>query len=117
MADTTKRTSPPARGIESGSPLAARWRALNLWQKIGAGVVAAVLAVVLIGGIAFGGLYITTKVPDANADFQTNTTLLYYGDGTTQLADLAIQNRTSLPLEEIPQSINDAVDAAEDRTF
>ena len=117
MADTTKRTSPPARGIESGSPLAARWRALNLWQKIGAGVVAAVLAVVLIGGIAFGGLYITTKVPDANADFQTNTTLLYYGDGTTQLADLAIQNRTSLPLEEIPQSIKDAVVAAEDRTF
>ncbi|SDB96586.1 Membrane carboxypeptidase (penicillin-binding protein) [Raineyella antarctica] len=117
MADTTRRPGRPAHGTKSGSPLARRWRALALWQKIIAGLVAVVLAVVLVGGVAFAGMYATTSVPDPNADFQTNTTNIYYGDGTTQLADLAIQNRTTLPPDQMPQGMKDAVVAAEDRTF
>ncbi|WOP19528.1 transglycosylase domain-containing protein [Raineyella sp. LH-20] len=90
---------------------------MALWKKILAIVVSAVVAVGLMGGVAFAGLYSTTKVPDPNADFQTNTTYLYYGDGTTQLSDLAVQNRTSLPYDQIPKAMKDAQVAAEDRTF
>ncbi|MEA5153229.1 transglycosylase domain-containing protein [Raineyella sp.] len=90
---------------------------MALWQKILTVLVSGVLAVVLVGGVAFAGLYATTKVPDPNADFQTNTTYLYYGDGTTQLSDLAVQNRTSLTYDQIPKAMKDAQVAAEDRTF
>ncbi|WOQ17122.1 transglycosylase domain-containing protein [Raineyella sp. W15-4] len=90
---------------------------MALWQKILTILMSGVLAVVLVGGIAFAGLYSTIKVPDPNADFQTNTTYLYYDDGTTQLSDLAVQNRTSLTYDQIPQAMKDAQVAAEDRTF
>ncbi len=90
---------------------------MALWQKILTILVSGVLAVVLVGGVAFAGLYTTTKVPDPNADFQTNTTYLYYDDGTTQMSDLAVQNRTSLSYDQIPKAMKDAQVAAEDRTF
>ncbi|QGF23256.1 transglycosylase domain-containing protein [Raineyella fluvialis] len=90
---------------------------MALWQKILTILVAGVLAVVLVGGVAFAGLYTTTKVPDPNADFQTNTTYLYYDDGSTQMSDLAVQNRTSLPYDQIPKAMKDAQVAAEDRSF
>lgn len=112
MADTTR---PSGRG--AATPKRADRKRRPLWQKIVGGVVAGVLALVLVGVLVFAGLYATTKVPDANADFQTNTTYLYFNDGTTQLSDLAVQNRTSLAPDQIPQAMKDAVVAAEDRTF
>ena len=117
MADTTRPPGRPARAIRGKRARGSRWQGLALWQKIGAIAVAGVLAVVLVGGVAFAGMYAAVKVPDPNADFQTNTTYLYYNDGSTQLSDLAVQNRTSLAVDEIPQPMKDAVVAAEDRTF
>jgi len=61
--------------------------------------------------------YNTTKLPDANADFKTETSFVYYNDGKTQLGSYAVQNRTLLSYDQIPQDIKDAAVAAENRTF
>ena len=76
------------------------------------------LALMLVAGIAviFIG-YTTTKRPNPNADFQTATTGVYYNDGTTRLGSFAIQNRTPLTFEQMPDTMKQAIVAAENRTF
>ncbi|GAA1832754.1 transglycosylase domain-containing protein [Microlunatus capsulatus] len=72
----------------------------------------------LVGGTAVVGVgYATTDLPDANADFETATTFVYYGDGKAELGSFAIQNRQPLTLDEMPKTIKDAVVAAENRSF
>ncbi len=67
--------------------------------------------------VAFVFLYQTIEIPDPNEDFQTQTSFVYYSDGKTELGRFATQNRESIPLAEMPQNIQDAVVAAENRTF
>lgn len=89
-------------------------------QKVGAffkWALIGVLSLVLIGVAGMGVLYVTTDIPDPNADFQTNTTTLYYDDGTTVLGTLSVQNRQSIDYSEMPQTIKDAVISAENRDF
>ncbi len=81
---------------------------------IGGIVVLALLLVISIAGLIF---YERTELPDPNAEFATQTSRLYFRDGTTEMGSLAVQNRTSISYSEMPQSIKDAVVAAEDRTF
>ncbi|WP_375430830.1 transglycosylase domain-containing protein [uncultured Friedmanniella sp.] len=69
-----------------------------------------VTAVVAVG-------YTTTDLPNPNADFETATTFVYYGDGKSELGSFAIQNRQPLEFKEMPQTIKDAVVAAENRSF
>ncbi|GAA2180081.1 transglycosylase domain-containing protein [Brooklawnia cerclae] len=78
-------------------------------------IVALVMALLGVGG-AFV-FYQRAELPDPNAEFLTQTTHLYFRDGTTELGSLAIQNRTEISYDEIPQVLKDAVVAAEDRTF
>jgi membrane peptidoglycan carboxypeptidase len=68
------------------------------------------IAVVVIG-------YTTTTRPDANADFKTATTFVYYNDGKSQLGNFAIQNRTPLTFDKMPASMKQAAVAAENRSF
>ncbi|HET6625173.1 MAG TPA: transglycosylase domain-containing protein, partial [Nocardioidaceae bacterium] len=77
----------------------------------------AVLACFLLGAAAFAYGYASTDVPDPNQDFQTQTTFVYYADGKTELGRFATQNRVSIPLADVPEHVQDAVIAAEDRTF
>ncbi|GAA2093569.1 hypothetical protein GCM10009841_03420 [Microlunatus panaciterrae] len=80
--------------------------------------VAILAALCLVAGAAVVVIgYRTTSTPDANKDFTTNTTFVYYGDGKSQLGSFAIQNRQSIPLKEMPDSIKQAVVSAENRTF
>src|SRR4051794_2969831 len=76
-----------------------------------------VLAFFLLGAAAFAVGYTTTDIPDPNRDFQTQTTFVYYADGKHEIGHFADQNRTSIPLSDVPQHVQDAVVAAEDRTF
>ena len=62
-------------------------------------------------------LYQAIDVPDPNEDFETQTSFVYYSDGKTQLGQFATQNRESIPLDEMPDTLKDAVVAAENRTF
>lgn len=76
------------------------------------GLVGSLLAV---AGFVF--LYQTIDIPDPNEDFETQTSFVYYSDGKTELGKYAEQNRESISLKEMPQNIQDAVVAAENRTF
>lgn len=89
-------------------------------QKVLAGVKWAtigLLSLALIGIIGIAVLYATTEIPNPKDDFQTNTTTIYYRDGTTELGTLAIQNRQSIPYSEMPETIKQAVISAENREF
>ena len=61
--------------------------------------------------------YRSTDIPSENAAFQAQTTNVYYADGKTKLGQYAVQNRESIPLADVPKVMQDAVVAAEDRTF
>jgi membrane peptidoglycan carboxypeptidase len=74
------------------------------------------LGVIGVAATFFIG-YQTTTIPEANKDFATNTTTVYYSDGHTVLGTFYLQNRQSVPLSQIPKTVQDAVIAAEDRTF
>jgi membrane peptidoglycan carboxypeptidase len=67
-------------------------------------------AVVVIG-------YTTTTRPDANAEFNTATTFVYYNDGKSELGNFAIQNRVPLTFDKMPETMKQATVAAENRTF
>ena len=67
------------------------------------------------GVVVYG--YTTTTRPDANAEFKTATTFVYYDDGKSELGNFAIQNRTPLTFDKIPEPMKQAAVAAENRTF
>jgi membrane peptidoglycan carboxypeptidase len=77
----------------------------------------AMLAGLVLGTAAFAYGYMSTDIPDPNKDFQTETTIVYYADGKTELGRFAEQNRTSVSLSDVPPHVQAAVIAAEDRTF
>ena len=88
-----------------------RWRRVLTWL-LALGLVGALLAVG-----SFVVLYQSIDVPDPNEDFETQTSFVYYNDGETQIGTYATQNRESIPLDQMPDTIKDAVVAAENRTF
>jgi membrane peptidoglycan carboxypeptidase len=75
------------------------------------------LAGVVLLALAFFVLYKTIDIPDPNKDFRTQTSLVYYADGKTEAGSYEIQNRVSIPLKQMPQHLQDAVVAAENRSF
>jgi membrane peptidoglycan carboxypeptidase len=87
------------------------WRRLLLWCTF------TVLGLVAAALLAFVIAYQAVDIPDPNEDFQTETSFVYYADGKTELGEFALQNRQPVALSEVPQSLQDAVIAAEDRTF
>jgi membrane peptidoglycan carboxypeptidase len=87
------------------------------WAKTLRWLVFLGVAGILAGAATFFVLYQTIDVPDANADFQTQTTKVYYSDGKHQLGTFATQDRESISIKEIPASMQAAAIAAEDRSF
>ena len=76
----------------------------------------------VVGALVLGGavvvLYQAIGIPTPNSAFQAQTTFVYYADGKQQLGTYyEDQNRESIPLSEMPDSIQDAVVAAENQTF
>ena len=76
-----------------------------------------VISLMVIAVVAVVIAYQTIKLPDPNSDFQSQTTFIYYNDGKEKLASLAVQNRIVVDYDSIPQSLKDAVVAAENRSF
>ncbi|MGW7681298.1 transglycosylase domain-containing protein [Kribbella sp. NPDC054772] len=72
---------------------------------------------VIAGCAAFFIMYQTTKIPDPNKEFATNTTTVTYADQRNPLGSFYEQNRHTVPLAQIPKWVQDSVIAAEDRTF
>lgn len=71
----------------------------------------------LVAAGAFVVLYRSIEVPDPNEDFETETSFIYFADGKTEVGRFAIQNRTFLGIEDIPENVQNAVVAAENRSF
>ncbi|WP_052462315.1 transglycosylase domain-containing protein [Nigerium massiliense] len=75
------------------------------------------LVLAIVGVLAVVGIYQTMPIPDPNKEFQTENTELFYRDGKEPLGTLSVQNRTSIPYSEMPQTMKDAMVAAENMTF
>lgn len=72
---------------------------------------------VVLLAVTFFVLYRSIDIPNANAAFQTQTTNVYYSDGKHKIGSFATQDRQSIPMSQIPASMQAAAVAAEDRTF
>ncbi len=83
------------------------------WRLVGGGV----LACFLLGVIAFAVLYNRVSVPNPNQLVTANASVVYWSDGKTELGRFGEVNRRSIPLSEMPDTLQKAVLAAEDRTF
>ena len=108
---TPGKPGKPGSRTASGKPRRSLFRRLLLWGLL------ALLACFVLGVAVFAIGYASTSIPDPNKDFQTQTTFVYYADGKHEIGRFANQNRTSIPLSDVPQHVQDAVIAAEDRTF
>ncbi len=112
MADA--KASGARAGVPGGkAPRSTSGKVLSVFKWIG--IVA--LAFAVLGAGAFGVIYATTPIPDPNTDFQTNVTTVYYRDGSDKMGEFAVQNRRSIPLSEMPESVKQAIVAGENETF
>ncbi|HEX2904947.1 MAG TPA: transglycosylase domain-containing protein [Jatrophihabitans sp.] len=97
--------------------LAAMSRSKRIWRRIGIlGTWLLALLAVLVTAFAFV-MYSVAHVPGPD-ELQTNqTATLMYADGSTMATITGGQNRTSVPLSQVPVYVQNAVIAAEDRGF
>ncbi|HET7328145.1 MAG TPA: transglycosylase domain-containing protein [Nocardioidaceae bacterium] len=75
------------------------------------------LACGALGALALFVLYQQTEIPDPNQEFQAETTTVYYADGKHEIGTFAVQNRDAVALSEVPEHVQGAVVAAENRSF
>jgi membrane peptidoglycan carboxypeptidase len=80
------------------------------------------LATLVVGGVAvlavaFAFAWATIDIPEENEVAAAQTSIIYWNDGEKEMARLGDTNRISVPIEEIPEDMQQAVVAAEDRRF
>ncbi|MER5885393.1 transglycosylase domain-containing protein [Streptomyces sp. NPDC001941] len=90
-----------------------RWRRwVPSWRQV--------LGLHLVGFGALAGtfvaVYVSVDIPDANADAQRQGTVYYWADGT-QMVSVGAVNRQDVTLDDVPDSMERAVIAAENETF
>ena len=69
-------------------------------------------------GIGVGAIAVaSTSVPSPNEVSTSEATIVYWADGSTELGRLGEATRRSVPLVSVPIEVQNAVLAAEDRTF
>jgi membrane peptidoglycan carboxypeptidase len=69
------------------------------------------------GAALFAYAYFTTEIPEVNEVAAAQTTIVYWNDGEREIARLGDTNRISVPLSDVPEDVQYAVLAAEDRNF
>ncbi|WP_141631284.1 transglycosylase domain-containing protein [Mobilicoccus pelagius] len=72
-----------------------------------------VLAVAAVVAVA----YVLVDVPDPNSDARSQTSIVYFADGKTEMARISAVDREAVPLSEVPETMRHAILAAEDRSF
>ena len=97
--------------------LAKMSRSKRIWRRVGIlGTWLLALLAVLVTAFALV-MYSVAHVPSPD-ELQTNqTATLMYADGSTMASITGGENRTDVPLSKVPQHVQDAVLAAEDRGF
>lgn len=107
MANKKRRIDYPRSGRNGVT------RFIPSWRQFFSG-----LGLLILAGLAFVTLsYFFMPIPQPNQFASSQTTVVYYDDGSTEMGRFASQNRVLVKSDEIPQSMKDAVVAAEDRTF
>src|ERR1044072_1656376 len=71
----------------------------------------------VLGAGAFAVAYTLIDLPSPNQAYQAETSTVFYSDGKHKIGTFDIQNRDSIPLSKVPQHVQDAVVAAENRDF
>ncbi|GAA4933506.1 transglycosylase domain-containing protein [Streptomyces coeruleoprunus] len=87
-------------------------RFLPSWRQLAA---LFLLSVTGVAGLV-GWFYVTTPIPDANAEARSEATVYLWADGT-QMASVGPVNRQNVPLSDVPPSLQNAVIATENATF
>ncbi|HEY2831322.1 MAG TPA: transglycosylase domain-containing protein [Sporichthyaceae bacterium] len=75
------------------------------------------LTLLTLGFIVVLVAYARITIPDANAAAVRQTTRVYYAGGSEEIGRFGDVNRTEVTLDKMPQSLRDAVLAAENRNF
>ncbi len=104
-ARKTARPSTPARPRRPR-----RWLRRMLWTLLTLG---------LLGAAGVAVAYAMTDIPEPNEAAQQQESIIYYSDGKTVLDRFATVdgNRQIVPIDRIPQDVQRAFLAAEDRSF
>ena len=76
-----------------------------------------VVALLLVGAAVFALLLARTTVPSPNELASSEATVVYWADGKTELGRLGESTRRSVALSDVPDDVQKAVLAAEDRDF
>ena len=58
-----------------------------------------------------------TDIPEANDFSRSQATIVYWNDGKTEHGRFSAENRERVGIEDIPLHVQQAVIAAEDRSF
>ena len=71
----------------------------------------------LLLAAAVGVAYAKTDIPTPNELSSAQTSVVYYSDGKSEVGRFGDQNRINVTLDQVPDHVQKAVLAAEDRTF
>ena len=88
-----------------------RW--VPSWRQLLAVAGVGFLCMTALVGVA----YAMTPIPQPNDLISAQTTIVYYDNGKTEIGRFGEQNRIIVPLDKVPDHVQKAVLAAEDRSF
>jgi len=112
-----RASTPPGGRRSAGGKKAPKSQQKSIGKRILLWFLALGFVGLVVGALGFAYVYAATDIPDPNDDFRAQTSFVYYENGKQEIGRFATQNRVSIPLSEMPQHVQDAVIAAEDRTF
>ncbi len=75
------------------------------------------LSLIILGCIGFIIGYAVTDIPEPNIEATGQTSTVYYSDGKTPIGQYKVEDRKSVPIDEISKPMQLAAIAAEDTTF
>ncbi|HYN56158.1 MAG TPA: transglycosylase domain-containing protein [Motilibacterales bacterium] len=92
-------------------------RFIPSWKLVLGGLASLFAVGVLVFAALFAWAWTTIDIPEENEVAAAQTSIIYWNDGERELARLGDTNRISVPIEDIPEDMQNAVVAAEDRRF
>jgi|GEM_PF-298733 len=96
------------------APVRTKPRRRRRWLRRLAWVTLTVFAAALVAILV---VYSRINIPDPNQSALRQTTRVFYANGTEEIGRFGDVNRQAVPLDKVPQSVRDAVLAAENRNF
>ena len=102
------------RNRSKPKPVRTGWRRFVSTKRI---LLGSVIGLFVLGAAAFGTAYATIDIPQPNDLANAQASIIYYADGKTEMDRVSEVNRESVPLTKIPLHVQQALLAAEDRSF